>query len=173
MRYFSCLAFSIGLLIAVTSPGPVQAPPQTNGREALVHQYYRLTHHEQRYREVYARQVKLALAFCMGRPCQPDLDRAIDAAVSEAIAEHEQASIALMAQRLREEDLRAAIAFAQSPAGQAILSADDAMNDQLAAIGHATSRATYAGVSMRFCPSHRDVCLAHGLPVAPAVAKSK
>lgn len=68
------------------------------------------------------------------------------------------AVVKLLASHATEEELRAAIAFAQSPPGQAIIAREVEMDEELANIAHTFSKDTGASVRKSFCASQSEAC---------------
>jgi hypothetical protein len=155
----------VGAHLAGTQSAPTieTSSAEMRSKEDLARQYLILSHREGRLQRTYSKQIKLAFQFCAGKPCQGDLEHAVDEAVSDATAKEEAEMAHLLAERLTEADLRAALTFVVSPSGQAIIAEEDGMDEQLALVGHTMARTVYVGLAKRFCPAHQDTCQAAGL----------
>lgn len=128
--------------------------PALQRRIALARQYEALTHREQRTTDIAVRQLTLAwqpIANCRDPACTTALGRDIGQAVQAAEPALEQATTALMAAHLTEEQLQAAIAFTRSPEGQAIVAAEDEIGGDVAEIGHRFATAVNTSVFRAFC----------------------
>ena len=174
-----CLVGLIIFSLSMAAPHMALAESKSGGsqniaaKEDLVRQYMAATHRSDRLRVTYEKQLKLAWAFCKNEACQAELDRTIDDAVTHAVTQYEQGVSELLAQRLTEEDLRAAIKFARSSEGQAIIEAENGMSGEIALLGHEMSLATQQEVSRQFCPKHTEICPApRATPARTAVSKS-
>jgi hypothetical protein len=109
--------------------------------------------------EIYEKQIKQALTFCVDRPCQTDLNRAIIETMSDIEPEYSRRLARLYADHLSAGQLQAAILFAESPDGQAITEAKRGMTDDMADVGNAIWKNVSEQVSRRFCPRHKDICV--------------
>lgn len=147
---------------AQPQPGAPQNTQTLESKEDLAKQYIVIAHRIDRLRITYGKQLRLYWTICDGKTCQPDLDRAVDGAVSDMADNYQQRLVKILSQRLTAENLRAAIDFAKSPQGQEITRAEDGMTDELALMGHTMSLAARDEVSRRFCPKHPDICTAGG-----------
>ncbi|MBV9842483.1 MAG: DUF2059 domain-containing protein [Sphingomonadaceae bacterium] len=128
---------------------------------SLAERYADLTHREQRTEAIAVRQMKLAwraIARCIDEPCERVLDEDIAKAVHDASLVHEKAVVQLLATRLSEGELQAALDFASSPQGQAILTVENDMNDDLARIGHQFSQNINDEVHQSFCAQEPAAC---------------
>jgi len=128
-------------------------------RLELADQYFALSHREELVRAIYEKQLEAAIAVCRNKPCQADLDRDIKIAAAESARRYMQGFRMLFSERLTERELRAAIAFANSPDGRAVTRAMDSMTGDIGQIGHTISADAYTSISRRFCPSHPTICV--------------
>lgn len=157
MRKFSVL-IAMAALAAPSAYGQDMADAGMNRRLVLSQQYEDLVHREKRLDDVYARQLRLAWDECTDDTCRSALNQAIAKAISETSPDQERAIVRLVASRLTEEQLRAAIAFAQSPQGRAIIAAEADMSADLSKIAHDFSSGTNASVRRSFCSAEPEAC---------------
>ncbi|MEG3147115.1 DUF2059 domain-containing protein [Sphingomonas sp. RT2P30] len=169
MRRFWFL-ITMAALAAPSAYGQDTADAGMNRRLALSQQYENLVHREKRLDEVYARQLKLVWDACADDPCRAALNQAIAKAIGETSPGQERAIVRLMASRLTEEQLRAAIAFAQSPQGVAIIAAEADMSTDLAKIAHDFASGTTASVRRSFCSAQPEACARVYARLAPKPA---
>lgn len=127
-------------------------------RLLLSQQYENLVHREKHLEDVYARQLRLTWDGCTDDACRSTLNQAIAKAIGENSPDQEKAIVNLLASRLTEEELRAAIAFAQSSQGQAIIAAEAEMSDDLGKIAHDFSKGANASVHQSFCAAQPEAC---------------
>ena len=157
--------FLIGLMLAATPvatrPAANEAGAAVQRRIALSQQYANLTHRQALTEDVVIRQLKItweSANLCNDEKCRTLLDEDIRASVRDAMPAYNNAAVHLLANRLTEGELKAAIAFAQSPAGQAIMAAEEAMTEELARIGLDFSKSANDGVYRSFCSQEAAAC---------------
>lgn len=148
------------LIVAMASslPATAQVAPSAEPKQKLAERYFTLTHHGDVVRRTYEKQLRLAWSFCKDAKCQSDLERAIGEILPEMIGKYEEQLSKLYAERMSEDDLQAAIAFADSRQGQALIRTQESITDEMGALGHNLMMASYLGISAKFCPEHPDIC---------------
>ena len=156
MRAIAVLVLVSALVTAASAQEPADAPMQRKVK--LAQEYVTLTGREQRIESALATQLRLSFNGCTDEACRAMLDRAVATAIKERGAEHEKATVDLFASRLTEEDLRAAISFAQSPHGQAIIAAQDEMSGDLQAMARTFATGSFDAVRLSFCKAQPDAC---------------
>ncbi|MBA3811973.1 MAG: DUF2059 domain-containing protein [Caulobacteraceae bacterium] len=163
VQVFRALVIAVTLSVADAATAQMNIPTfgvaqNVGTRLLLAERSVEVTHREELTRRTYQKELMLAWKLCEKKSCQEDLDQAIsDAARNSArIFAHDIAQ--LYAIRLTEHQLIAAISFAESPDGQAIIKSTDGMTDEMARMAHSMAKTAWAEVSRRFCPSHPDLC---------------
>ena len=155
------------LTIALSPAAVAQGESPADVKTQLAQQFLAISGHGDAVRGAWLKQLELTWTFCKTEPCQKDLDAEISRILPALIAQHEHDYAGLLAARLSEADLRAAIAFAQSPAGQAVSRAELDASGELGALGHRFAVAARAEIARTFCSTHADVCRP-APPTAPA-----
>jgi hypothetical protein len=150
------------LVLALTMIAPAHGQDAANnGMErklAPAQQYVALTGREKRVERGFAGNLKLSFDGCTDDACRVALNQAVEAAVNESAPDHEKATVKLFATRLTEDELHAAISFAQSPQGKAILAAQDEMSGDLAKIARTLATRGFDSVRRSFCAAQPDAC---------------
>jgi hypothetical protein len=157
--------FLIGLMLAATSVASGAAVNEADAamqrRLALSKQYADLTHRQALTEDVVIRQLKMtweSANLCNDEKCKTLLDEDIRTSVRDAMPAYNSAAVHLIADRLTEGQLKAAVAFVQSPDGQAIMATENAMAEELARIGHDFSKSANDGVYRSFCSQEAAAC---------------
>jgi hypothetical protein len=157
--------FLMALMLATAPVAPQatvsDADPAMQRRIALSQQYADLTHREVRTEDVVVRQLKMtwqSADACDDEKCRDLLDEDIRTAVHDAVPAYNSAAVHLLASRLTEDELQAALAFARSPQGQAIMATENAMTEDLAQIGHDFSKRANDDVYRAFCSQEPTAC---------------
>lgn len=148
----------IAMLVVSAAYGQGTEDAAMKRKLALAQLYVDLTGKERRVADTFAKQLRLTFNGCTDDACRAALDKAIDAAVNEGAPEHEKATVKLIASRLTENELHAAISFAQSPEGQAIAAAQNEMSDDLAKIARTFSTTGFESVRRSFCATQQAAC---------------
>jgi hypothetical protein len=168
---YGCAALAILPAVFVAthcSSASLSAPKDAKDRVALAERYLMLTHREDYARSVYGKELKLSLNYCHNPRCQADLDKAITDGVTVAVRQYLKDVVDLYAKRLTARQLSAAIQFAESPDGKAILQTESLMTDEVAQIGHSVSLTARNEVFRRFCADQPKLCTAPKSAPAPA-----
>ena len=129
-------------------------------RMVLAERYLAVTHKEERLRNVITRGARLTWNTCADDACRSALDKAIESAVNEDVPAIDHAYAQLIAVRLTEDDLNAAISFAQSPHGQAILAAEATMDDDFVKVLQPFAVKTSESIRKAFCATQQQACAA-------------
>ena len=148
----------LSVLISSAAHGQDAAEAEMKRKLVLAQQYEDLTKREQRIEAGFADQLRLIWDGCTDDPCRVALDQAIKKAISEGAPEHERATVKMFASHLTEDELHAAIAFAQTPQGRAIVAAEFEMSGDLAVIAHSFSKGGYESVRHTFCATQPAAC---------------
>jgi len=156
MRHFLNLVLASALV--ATSAHGQDAGMQR--RMALAERYLTVTHKEERLRNILARGARLTWNTCADDACRFALNKAIESAVNENVPAVDHAYAQLIAARLTEDDLNAAISFAQSPHGQAILAAEAAMDDDFVKVLQPFALKTSESIRHAFCATQEQACAA-------------
>ncbi len=156
MRAIAVLVLVSAIVTAAQGQEPTDA--QMQRKLELAQRYVVLTGRERRIESALAAQLRLTFDGCADEGCRIALDQDIATAIRESGAEHEKATVKLFASRLTEEELRAAISFAQSPQGQAIVAAEDEMSGDLQTIARTFSTGSFGAVRLSFCKAQPDAC---------------
>jgi len=154
------VAMVVLLSTSITSTAYAQRTTDAEmGRKlALAQQYVDLTGREKRIEAAFANQLRLGFDGCTDDVCREALRQAVEVAVSKSAREHERATVALFASRLSEDELRAAISFAQSPQVKAIAVAENQMSSDLETIARTLATSGFQSVRDSFCVAHSDAC---------------
>jgi len=153
---------------ARANQSPLKPPGISDARIELAKRYTKVTHREEILRREYEEQLQLSTGFCRNKPCQADLDKAIEDAARSSAQLGANSLAGLYAQRLSESQLRAAIRFYESPDGQAIVRATDQMSDDVGRIGHAMAASARQEISQHFCPTHAQICVSRSVQTMPS-----
>lgn len=157
MRILVGIATSV-LIGVLPAPSTAEGPVQSDVKFKLAREYATLMHRSEIIRDAWSRQLKLSWPICRTTQCQRDLGKAIDDSVAKRVGPYEDKYAALLASRLSEADLRAAVAFAKSAQGQALARAQVSASAEIGDLGHDVSVAVQVDVSKAFCPRHADIC---------------
>ncbi|MGR4865842.1 hypothetical protein [Caulobacter sp. LARHSG274] len=168
-------------LLQMAVPGVTISQAQASGdaggrldsKEDLAKRYLAATHRATVFQKTYSNQLRLGWNVCRDKACQDDLDRAIDEATMDASRMYEEHFSRLLAQKLTETELGAALKFAESPEGKSIVQVQDEMVGDTALLAHTLSTETRDEVSRRFCPLHAKHCTADGMIAMPTKAPSR
>jgi hypothetical protein len=168
--------------LQMAAPGVAISHAQASGdagaerlesKEDLARKYLAATHRANAFQKTYSNQLRLGWTVCGDRACQDDLDRAIDEATMDISRQYEEHFSRLLAQKLTEAELRAALKFAESPEGKSIVQVQDEIVGDTALLAHTLSVEARDEVSRRFCPLHANRCTANGIIAMPTKAPSR
>ncbi len=146
------------LVAALAQAASAQTPPDPGAKVRLAQLFLATSHHREIIAHAYEREMKLSWHFCKDSRCRTDLDDAIDRTIPPLMDQYELDYAKLLAARLSEGDLQAALTFARSPEGQAVANAQDSAAEDIGALGHQYSALIYVGISNIFCARHKDIC---------------
>ena len=150
---------TIALILAA---GVALAPPPAPSAEsvALARQIMQAQHREALVRDTYGKQLRATMTFCKGdAKCQADLDRSIAQATSQVGKKQSENMAQLFARNLKPAQMQAILTFFRSSEGQAMMSLEINMTDELAQIGNASSAYARQSISRTFCAAHPDICV--------------
>jgi len=155
----------ISLTCAGSALAEVDSPaaPQTlefSRRLNLAEQYLALENFEKSQEDVQSRFLRIAITICDNQECQADFNRILDVSVAHASHKFSESYARLLADKLTDAQLNAAIQFAKSPEGQALVKLEGQLGDQVAHMGSEAAAQTQQETMSNFCPSHMDVCAA-------------
>jgi len=168
--------------LQMAAPGVAISQAQASGeasagrldsKEDLAKSYLTVTHRTNLFQKTYSNQLRLGLNICIDKVCQDDLDRAINEAATDASRQYGEHFSRLLAQKLTENELRAALKFAESPEGKSIVQVQDEMVGDTALLAHTLSVAARDAISRRFCPLHANRCTAGGMIAMPTKAPGR
>jgi len=171
------VAFALAAIVAAMAPSvsSAQVNPNTSEssavgetREALAERLLLATNRYALALSAYEKQLKRAMSGCDGKPCQADLYRAIEQAVADVGPSFRRRMIRVYADHLTEDQLRAAIGFAETPIGRSISEAENGMTDAVADMGNELWKDVNVGVSRRFCAAQQQICVPSKSAAAPA-----
>jgi hypothetical protein len=152
---------AMSVLTSVTPVQNVSADAAMQRKLILAERYAGLTHRQKLTDDVAIRQLKMAwssVASCGDEKCSQMLDADIKSSVNNASLVRQRAEAKLLAEKLTEDELQAAIAFVQSPQGEAIIAVENGMANDLARIGHEFSQNVNASIYQSFCSQEKDAC---------------
>ncbi len=144
--------------VAFVVPTSAQPTPSPSTKVVLAEQILDANHHKETFAKALERQYKLSWSFCKDKTCQSDLEEAIDQVIPEVVEKHFTEYAEILAAHLSEGELRAALAFSQSPEGKAFGNAQLAASDELGALDYRSALASYQEISKIFCAKRKDVC---------------
>ena len=155
-----------GLLLAASMLAPPASFAQTTGAPAdqealrlvLAKRYVAASERYAVTSATYEKQLKSFWRLCSDETCQTDLDSAIAETLASLREPYELQSARMLATHLTQRELQAALEFIESPAGRAIVRAQQAMSGDLAAIGDSLLLGVFKGTSTRFCPKQPKIC---------------
>jgi len=153
---------------AQTNPNAAQPAAVGETREALAERYLSITNRYALVQRTYENQLKRAMSGCDGKPCEADLHRAIEETLADIGPKFRQRMIRIYADHLSEDQLRAAIRFAETPEGRSISQAESRMTDAVAVVGNDLWKDAYVGISTRFCAVQQQICVRSSPTAAPA-----
>jgi hypothetical protein len=161
--------------LAQEKPDAVQLAAVGVTREALAERYLLITNRYALALGTYEKQLKRAMSGCDGKPCQSDLYRAIEETLADIGPRFRQRMIRIYADHLTEDQLRAAISFAETPVGRSISDAESGMTDAVADTGNELWKDANVGVSRRFCAVQQQICVrsASGAPPTASLTKDQ
>jgi hypothetical protein len=157
MRKLLILVF-VSAFAAASANGQDTPNAGMQRRIVLAERYLSVTHKDERLRNLLSRGARLSWDTCADDACRSALDKAIESAVNETTPEFERAYTNLMATRLTEDDLNDVIAFAQSPHGQAVRAAEEAMDDDLIKMLQPYAMQTSESIRRSFCATQTEAC---------------
>jgi len=146
----------LGVAFGLTTSAQSTADPST--KFVLTEQILDSNHHKEAFANALERQYKLSWSFCRDNACKADLEKAIDQVIPVIVEKHFNEYAEILATHLSESELRAALAFSQSPEGKAFGNAQLAASDELGALDHRSALASYQEISKIFCAKRKDVC---------------
>lgn len=158
----------LAFLIAVAAFSTSGARAQTSGddaamqrRLALSDQFLALTHKMTLLENLAFRALKPrldALKVCSDEKCESILDQTIRGSLDDAAPDTERAWARIYPTRLTEDELDAAIKFAKSPQGNAVLNVQDQLTDDFIPILRAYNQRAFEGAYRSFCAKEAEAC---------------